>query len=267
MKRFSVVIANYNSGMLLKQCLESVFSQDFSDYEVIMVDADSKDESKEILLEYKDKFSWWCSEKDKGQSDAFNKGFSHADGEYYFWLNADDLLLPGALKAADEYLHQHPQCKWLTFDTIFIDINRTIQFVNYGISWRDRFKNYIGPQVDAPTSIYHHSLFEESDKFDLAFDYAMDTDLWFQFMNKGYKFERLHYFFYAFRIHQGSKTTCDGFNVKTKDLKKIRQAQMFSEKNPLQHSDVMGFLNRLYKLFTCKKYTWYYNMRLKGKQV
>lgn len=44
--KFSIVIANFNSGTLLKQCLESVFSQNYTDFEVIMVDADSSDESK-----------------------------------------------------------------------------------------------------------------------------------------------------------------------------------------------------------------------------
>lgn len=265
--KFSIVIANFNSGTLLKQCLESVFSQNYTDYEVIMVDADSTDESKQILLEYKDKFAWWCTEKDKGQSDAFNKGFAHAKGDFFFWLNADDLLLPGALKAASEYLDKHPKCKWLTFDTIFIDINRKVQFVNYGTCWKDIFTKYVGPEVNAPTSIYHRSLFESSNKFDLELYYAMDTDLWYQFMDMGYKFERLHFFFYAFRIHKGSKTTDEGFNAKTTNPKKIQQARLLESKHPLVHNKFMTTLNAIIKVFTCKKYTWYYNAKLKGKII
>lgn len=265
--KFSIVIANYNSGVLLKDCLESLFSQDFYNYEVIMVDAGSTDESKEILLKYQHKYSWWCSEKDRGQSDAFNKGFSHAKGDFYFWLNADDILLPGALRAADEYLRLHPQCKWLTFDTIFIDINRKIQFVNYGTKWRRKFIHYVGPQVDAPTSIFHRSLFEESKKFNLEFHYAMDTDLWFQFMDLGYRFERLHYFFYAFRIHKGSKTTGDGYGVTKRDVKRELTHQLFISKHPLKNSYFINFINTLLKIFTCKKYTWYYNFKLKGKSI
>ena len=82
--RFSIVIANYNSGKLLEECISSVITQNFNDYELIMVDAGSTDESKQTVLKYKDLFSWWCLEKDKGQSDAFNKGFSHAKGDYFF---------------------------------------------------------------------------------------------------------------------------------------------------------------------------------------
>ena len=84
--RFSIVIANYNSGQLLEECISSVITQNFNDYELIMVDAGSTDESKQTVLKYKDCFSWWCSEKDKGQSDAFNKGFHMQKVTTFFGL-------------------------------------------------------------------------------------------------------------------------------------------------------------------------------------
>ena len=117
--KFSIVIANYNSDLMLEECLISVFTQTFSDYEIIICDGGSTDNSLNIIKKYADRLSWWCSEKDKGQSDAFNKGFSHASGEFLFWLNADDLLMPNALQNAAEYLESHPSCKWLTFNTLF----------------------------------------------------------------------------------------------------------------------------------------------------
>ena len=86
----SIVIANYNYGRFLEDAIKSVLSQDMGDkVELIICDAASSDNSVEIIKKYADKISWWVSEEDKGQSDAFNKGFAHATGKYGCWLNAD----------------------------------------------------------------------------------------------------------------------------------------------------------------------------------
>ena len=99
---FSIVMANYNSGHYIERAIQSVLSQSCKDFELIVVDGGSSDESVDIIKKYTDKLSWWVSEPDKGQSDAFNKGFSHATGRYYTWLNADDLLLPNVLEKVKE---------------------------------------------------------------------------------------------------------------------------------------------------------------------
>ena len=65
--------------------------------ELIIVDGGSNDNSVEIINKYADRLAWWCSEKDRGQSHAFNKGFTHATGRFLTWLNADDILLPSTL--------------------------------------------------------------------------------------------------------------------------------------------------------------------------
>ena len=267
--RFSIIIANYNSGRLLEECINSVLSQDFSDYELILVDADSTDESKTTVLKYQQYFSWWCSEKDNGQSDAFNKGFSHAKGDFFFWLNADDFLLPHALYQASKFIDEHPNCFWVTFNTIFVDINRKVLFVNNAPQWIQTIMKRIGPQVDAPTSIFHHTMFEQSQKFDVNLYYAMDIDLWLQFMNLGYRYRRLNYYFYAFRIHKGSKTANEGYNKKTKNSEKIRQGHLIQIKNSFfpQKYKSWIFLNKLIKLFCYKPYSVVNTIKLKGKQI
>lgn len=63
----------------------------------------------------------WCSEPDRGQSHALNKGFARATGKYLLWINADDLLLPGTLDRAREFLQTHPQCAWLAGNLVYID--------------------------------------------------------------------------------------------------------------------------------------------------
>ena len=94
---FSIVIPSYNQGDFLEDCITSILSQDFRDFEIILMDGGSTDASFSIIEKYRTSFAYWQSCKDDGQSDALAKGFSKAQGYYLLWLNSDDVLLPNAL--------------------------------------------------------------------------------------------------------------------------------------------------------------------------
>ena len=94
----SIVIANYNYGLFLEEAIRSVLVQKCPDVELLVVDGGSSDNSVEIIRRYSDDLAWWVSEKDRGQSNAFNKGFAHANGKYLTWLNADDVMPRGCLE-------------------------------------------------------------------------------------------------------------------------------------------------------------------------
>ena len=108
----SIVIVNYNYGRFLEAAIRSVIDQNTSEVELIIVDGGSRDESVDIIKKYSAKISWWVSEPDKGQSDAFNKGFSHANGKYLTWLNSDDLLVPDCLRKIIHEFKTHPEKVW-----------------------------------------------------------------------------------------------------------------------------------------------------------
>lgn len=78
----SIVIANYNYGDLIESSIESILNQDCQDYELIIVDGNSTDNSVSVIKQYEKHIAWWVSEPDTGQSNAFNKGFEHAQGEF-----------------------------------------------------------------------------------------------------------------------------------------------------------------------------------------
>jgi glycosyltransferase involved in cell wall biosynthesis len=204
---FSIVIANYNHGQFLEEAIQSILKQICKDYELIIVDGGSSDNSIKIIQKYKDKISWWISEKDHGQSNAFNKGFDKAKGDYFFWLNADDLLLPNSLIHAKNAIHNDPRIEWIAANTIFFSKNGEILKCSRGPSWRD-FLIEEGPiYVYGPTSIFHRRIFEDVKGFDERLHYSMDTDLWLRFKNNGHRFTRIHKYFWAFRIHKESKTS------------------------------------------------------------
>lgn len=90
--KYSIITVNYNNAIGLQKTVESVANQTFKDYEHIIIDGGSTDGSKNIILKYKDYFSYWCSEQDKGIYNAMNKGISHANGDYLLFLNSGDVL-------------------------------------------------------------------------------------------------------------------------------------------------------------------------------
>ena len=118
----SIVIANYNYGRFLEEAIQSVLMQDAGDLaELIICDAESTDNSVEVIKKYEKHITWWCSEKDGGQSAAFNKGFSHARGKFLTWLNADDVMMPGTLKAFEDATARHPDCEWFVGGVMWLD--------------------------------------------------------------------------------------------------------------------------------------------------
>jgi glycosyltransferase involved in cell wall biosynthesis len=116
---FTIVIANYNHGKFIKEAISSVLRQSYSNYELFVIDAKSTDNSVSVIKSFDVKLDWWVSEKDSGQSDAFNKGFKRAKGEYLFWLNADDILLPNSLEIAANYILKNPKVNWIAANTVF----------------------------------------------------------------------------------------------------------------------------------------------------
>lgn len=112
--RISVVVPSYNQAAFLPAALDSLLEQGYPDLEILVMDGGSTDGSADILRDYAPRLTAWVSELDRGQSHAINKGIAQATGEVMTWLNSDDLLLPGALRAVGEIFAAFPGVQWLT---------------------------------------------------------------------------------------------------------------------------------------------------------
>ncbi len=105
----SIIIPSYNKGELIEETLTSIFEQNYDNIEIVIVDAESTDDTDSIIKKYRDKIDVYVSEPDEGQSDAINKGAKLASGDVIGWLNADDLLYPGAIKKIADTFVSNPK--------------------------------------------------------------------------------------------------------------------------------------------------------------
>lgn len=89
---FSIITINYNNASGLKKTIESVVSQSSQDFEYIVIDGASNDQSREIIEHYKNSITTCVSEPDQGVYDAMNKGWQRANGDYVLFLNSGDVF-------------------------------------------------------------------------------------------------------------------------------------------------------------------------------
>ncbi|MEH1929785.1 glycosyltransferase family 2 protein [Nostoc sp.] len=93
----SIVTPNYNQGNYLEETIRSVLLQGYPNLEYIIIDADSTDNSVEIIKKYEKYLAYWVSESDRGQSHGINKGLQKCTGDYVTWMNSSDCYMEGAL--------------------------------------------------------------------------------------------------------------------------------------------------------------------------
>lgn len=96
--KFSIITPSFNQGKFIEETILSVIKQDYSNWEYIIIDGGSTDETLNIIKKYEQHLKYWVSEKDMGQADAINKGLTHCSGEIFNFINSDDYLEPGALQ-------------------------------------------------------------------------------------------------------------------------------------------------------------------------
>ncbi len=178
---FTVITASLNKGGSIKRTIESIKNQIYQDYEHIVIDGASSDNTLEILASYKNTYNLkWISEVDQGVPDAFNKAVNLSTGEYIIAIQADDYLLnENVLKKVHEIIsakkldiYSFPIIKELSPDNVE-QIN-PIQHL-----WWIRFRNIFPHQG----IFVNRKLFDEIGDYDLKYTITEDYDFLYRAIN------------------------------------------------------------------------------------
>ena len=146
-------------------------------------------------------------EPDAGQSDALNRGFAKARGEWLFWLNADDVLLLGALKAVQALIDRKGDAvQWIAGNLVYLDSDGRVMRCTRERGAR-RWYDGLSVRVFGPSSFFRRELFDRCGPLDTSLRYCMDTDLWNRFRAAGAWYVKLPRYVWGFRVHGDSKTS------------------------------------------------------------
>jgi GT2 family glycosyltransferase len=174
-------------------------------------DACSTDETPNILDRHNQLFNHVDIRSDHGQSDAIDRGIQSARGRFLTWLNADDILMPGALDSFRRAAQKQPATEWWIGNTVVLDKNGNVKSATRAGGLLNlpglRFVSTYGP-----SSLFTRRLYDHVGGLDLSFHYMMDTDLWYRFAEAGFRYARLGCYLWGFRQHEASKTTAHLFS-------------------------------------------------------
>jgi|AMFO01.1.fsa_nt_gi glycosyltransferase involved in cell wall biosynthesis len=180
----SVITVCYQAEAYLEQCMQSVLSQEFNDFEYIVIDGGSTDRSPDIIKGYAEKLAYWHSRPDRGLSHAFNIGMEKSRGKWIAFLNADDYYSgPRVLADAAEILVHaddadivHGTIKYIAREDAASEVSEEV-----GKPWRwEDFRR--SSTIPHPASFFSRHLYEEVGKFDETFRNALDYEF---FLRKG----------------------------------------------------------------------------------
>lgn len=175
---------SYNQAGYLEQTITSVLEQDYPRLEYFVIDGASTDDSVEIIRKYASKLAWWVSEKDKGQAEAINKGFSRAKGEIVAWLNSDDYYLPDTISGAVKTFQENPDAVLVYGNMLAVDAHgETINVLKCNqLTLEDLLCFQI---IGQPTVFFRREALEKAGDLDTTYHFLLDHHLWLRIALRG----------------------------------------------------------------------------------
>lgn len=232
---FSIIIPAYNAGAFLPSTLKSIYVQEYSNFELIIINDGSTDNTEEICKFYTDidRRVSFISKCNEGVAIARNKGLDIAKGEYILFVDADDVLYPNALSTLYDSLKKM-KVDYLRYEYQTIDINGNTLYPNYEARARRKVSNQTLDATDCITHIVRNEYFlwagvfrkEIIDKYNIRFmeDCTYNEDI--LFMMQFFIYSKTHIYFpitlYGYRKSETAVTA--QFTEKNyQDVKKVAE--------------------------------------------
>ncbi len=211
MLKISIIIPSYNASDFIEETIQSIVNQNYPNLECIVIDGGSNDGTLDILNKYKGQIMW-ISEKDRGQSDAINKGLKLASGDIITYINADDVYERGCFQKVTAFFEKSPTVKWVYGKCRIInkdgaEIRRPITW--YKNFWQKRYsynRLLILDFIAQPATFWRKELTDEIGLFDVNQHLAMEYDYWLR-TGANYKPGFIDDYLASFRVHRHSRSS------------------------------------------------------------
>lgn len=206
MLKISVVVPSYNQGQFLEETIVSILEQDYPNLEIFIIDGGSTDNSSEIIKKYSNKLTGFIIEKDKGQSDAINKGLLLCKGEIVTWLCSDDCYTKGTLKKVNDVFSALPSHIGVIHGNSEIFQGDKVITYDKGYGNWSIERQLAGMTFPQPSAFIRKNTLDRAGMINVSMHYGMDYDLFCR-LRAISDFHYEDFFFSRYRLHSASKST------------------------------------------------------------
>lgn len=218
--KISIVLPTYNRGnIFLVKAINSVLNQSFKDFELIIIDDASTDETEKIISKFNDKrIQYIKTEKNHGEYWSTNYGISLAQGDYLTWIHSDDIMPPDSLFLRVKELETNSKLDFVHGDIIKIDENDKLIEKIGAVDWSKKkiLSQYLLlPEKRIKKYLIHHltimmrwNFFYKAGPFDCSLPFAGDIDWLIRAIRIG-NFKKINSILYHYRTHLNSRRIQD----------------------------------------------------------
>lgn len=202
--RLSIVLPTYNQAHFLPRALDSVLNQTFHDYELIVVNDGSTDDTSHVLNEYQQRYGFTVVHQvNQKLPGALNTGFRRARGQYLTWTSSDNIMLPNMLQVLVDALDRHPEIGLVYADWEVIDE----QDVVVGVVQTLDFDRFLLMRIDYINAcfLYRRACQDKVGLYDPEYIHAEDWEYWLR-IARHFKMMRVPQVLYQYRVHRSSLT-------------------------------------------------------------
>lgn len=250
--KISIITATYNSEKTLKETLDSVLSQTYKDYEHIIIDGMSKDNTMKIVKEYEQKYNGklkYISEKDTGLYDAMNKGIKMATGDIIGILNSDDKYANENVLQLIANKFEETNCDGTYANLIFMDEETMTKPKRIWKSEHGKLEN--GWHPAHPTLYLKKEVYNKIGLFNLKYRIVADYDFMIRMMkDKTIKLEYINEYIVYMRIGGASTAGIKGY------IKNLKEAHNALKENKIKHPiivDIKRIIKTIKEMLMSKK--------------
>jgi len=204
--KVSVIMGTYNTSKYIGECVESVLNQSFQDFEFIIINDCSTDNTLKIIKKYEDnRIKIINNNKNVGVAESLNKGLHIAKGKYIAVMDSDDVMMPERLQITYNYLEKNKKVFLVGGALYYMEDNGRLIRKDVPLIGYDRIRK----RLKKRSCFWHNTIMFRNDKktfYRGKFRYAQDYDLFTRLDTKGKRMENIPDILAKYRIHNSSSS-------------------------------------------------------------